>query len=413
MPSALGERITVIDALRGFALFGILYAHIIFWYTAGALPENLYRDNMDIASGIATGFYFIFILAKFFSIFSFLFGLNFYLQMKSLLQRNDNFILRFGWRLAILGLIGVAHHTIWRGDILSIYVPLGFLLIFARNLSDRTILFIGAILILNIPTKIYEMCFLYVNGKMPFAHPDIQQESAHYYDILKNGSFLQVAEDNIKAWPVKWEYQLSSGRLIITFGFFLLGMFVGRMQWFEKLDETKPVIKMIWKKIGVILLITIAIFIVIGGLNAGLGLNLEKNLWASWAIGFLVEIFNAGATLFYITGFVLLMFRKKWNRVLSPLGNIGQMALTSYLMQTLFGLLLFYSFGFGLFTLTSPAINALISVGIFSAQLAFSRWWLSRFYYGPIEWLWRSATFLQPQKMLKSEASLPITTTQV
>lgn len=58
MPSNSGERIVVIDALRGFALFGILYAHVIFWYSAGALPENIFRENVDIASGIASAFYF-------------------------------------------------------------------------------------------------------------------------------------------------------------------------------------------------------------------------------------------------------------------------------------------------------------------------------------------------------------------
>lgn len=408
-----GERIKVIDALRGFALFGILYAHIIFWYAAGALPENIYRDNLNIASGIAVTFYFVFILAKFFSIFSFLFGLSFYIQMKSLMKRNDNFILRFGWRLAILGVIGLIHHAIWRGDILSIDVPLGFLLILARNLSDRAILMIGAILILNIPTKMYEMVFLYLNGKMPFTNPNLQQDSAHYYDIIKGGSFVDVVVDNINAWPEKIDYQLSSGRLIITFGFFLLGMFVGRMQWFEKLDEIKPLIKKIWKKTGFILLALIAISIVLGGLNIGLGLNLEKNLWVTWASGFLVNLFNASATLFYITGFTLLMFREKWNRFLMPLENIGKMALTSYLTQTLFGLLLFYSFGFGLFTLTSPAVNALICIGIFSAQIVFSRWWLRRFYYGPVEWVWRSATFLKPQKMIRAETSSPLAATEV
>ncbi|MES2676145.1 MAG: DUF418 domain-containing protein, partial [Pseudomonadota bacterium] len=96
---------------------------------------------------------------------------------------------------------------------------------------------------------------------------------------------------------------------------------------------------------------------------------------------------------------------------LSPLANVGKMALTSYLMQTLFGLLLFFSFGLGLFTKTTPAINALISIGIFGLQIIFSHWWLKRFHYGPIEWLWRSATFLKPQKMLKTD--IPHTTTQI
>ncbi len=411
MPSNSTDRIITIDALRGFALLGILYAHMIFWYAGGGLPEHIYKENHGIPSGIALGFYFIFILAKFFSIFSFLFGLSFYIQMKSLMKRNDNFILRFSWRLFILGIIGLIHHILWRADILSIYVPLAFLLIFARNLSNRAVVCIGLMLILNLPTKIYEIIFLSINGQMPFSNAPNVQEGAHYYEIMKNAPFFEVAVDNFKALTTKFNYQISSGRLLITFGFFLLGMFAGRMQWFENLHETKPIFIKIWKKTGLILLGTIAAAILLGALSFGLKWNMEKNLLAMWVGGALADIFNSGLTLFYIAGFTLLMYREKWNKFLSPLANVGKMALTSYLMQTLFGLLLFYSFGLGLFTKTTPAMNALISFGIFGLQIVFSHWWLKHFHYGPVEWLWRSATFLKPQKMLKTSTPLALPTT--
>lgn len=204
MRSDSTDRIVTIDALRGFALLGIVYAHMIFWFAGGALPEHLYKESYGIPSGIAMGFYFIFILAKFFSIFAFLFGLSFYIQIKSLMEHNDNFILRFSWRLFILGIIGVIHHILWRADILTIYVPLGFLLIFARNLRNRVILCMGFLLMLNIPTKIYEIIFISVNDQMLFSNAPIAQEGAHYYEIMKNGSFLEVASDNIKALSTKF-----------------------------------------------------------------------------------------------------------------------------------------------------------------------------------------------------------------
>ena len=69
------NRILIVDVLRGIALFGILYAHMIFWYAAGPLPENVYKTYMDIPNGIAIGLYMLFFSAKFFSLFSFLFGL--------------------------------------------------------------------------------------------------------------------------------------------------------------------------------------------------------------------------------------------------------------------------------------------------------------------------------------------------
>jgi uncharacterized protein len=210
--------------------------------------------------------------------------------------------------------------------------------------------------------------------------------------------------DNLKAFPDKFNYQISSGRLLITFGFFLLGMFVGRMRWFENLEESKSVFKRIWKRSGLILLITLAVAMALGGAAHGLGVKFDKNPWTSLVVGTFADVFNSGLTIFYIASFTLLMYRPRWRRWLWPLASVGKMALTSYLMQTVIGLLLFFSFGLGLLTQTSAATNALLSVGVFGLQIAFSSWWLKRFEYGPVEWLWRSATLLQAQAMVKPGA---------
>jgi uncharacterized protein len=69
------------------------------------------------------------------------------------------------------------------------------------------------------------------------------------------------------------------------------------------------------------------------------------------------------------------------------------MALTIYLLQTFFGLLLFYHFGLGLFDRTSPAINVLMGIVVFFIQLKFAQLWLSKFRQGPVEWLWKGLTY--------------------
>jgi len=409
LPS-LENRITTVDALRGFALFGILYSHMIFWYTAGPLPQKLYSEGIDAASGIAMGIYGLLFFSKFFSFFSFLFGLSFYIQMKSLMRRNENFILRYGWRLFILGIIGLLHHALWRGDILSIYVPLGFLLIFVRHLNTKIILIIGLVLILNIPTKIYEAVTIALNSAVENPMKNMEKEGQHYYDIVKSAPFMEVVNDNIKALPTKFDYQISSGRLVITFGFFLLGMFAGRKEWFENLDSTKPQIKKIWATTSYILIGTLGVGIVIAMMNFSLDLKLQENKWVMWFGGQLIDILNSGLTIFYIAGLTLLMYKPRWQKILFPLADIGKMALTSYLMQTLFGLLLFYSFGLGLFTETTPAINALLCLGIFAFQILFSKLWLMYFKFGPVEWIWRSLTFLKFQPLInKQPETVPVT----
>ena len=121
---ASAERLTIVDALRGFALLGIMLAHFIYWYTAGPLPQDVYGKYKDVGSGIADVFNNLFVSGKFFAFFSFLFGLSFYLQMRRLQNDQQTFLRRYSWRLILLLVIGLAHHALWQGDILSIYAPL-------------------------------------------------------------------------------------------------------------------------------------------------------------------------------------------------------------------------------------------------------------------------------------------------
>jgi len=393
------NRILTVDALRGVALFGILYSHMVLWYTGGPLPQNLY-DKLGIGSGIVMGLYVAFFMAKFFSFFSFLFGLSFYLQMKSLEKRQDNFVVRFGWRLLILGTIGLIHHILWPGDILSIYAPLGFILLCLRKLNNRWLLVIGFLLISNLPTKIYEAIAIEMN-------PTVQRDSFpkadadRYYEVIKNEPFLEMLKSNWQAFSYKLDYQIKSGRLIATLGFFMLGMYVGRQRWFENLDTVKPLLQKICKicgiGFGVLMLIGLGTFV----LDQAMDLHFQKSLWSGWFYGMLGDFFNSGLTIFYIAGLTVLLYKTRWQKLLYPLVSVGKMGLTSYLMQTFFGLLLFYSFGLRLFAVTTPATNALLAVGIFVIQATFSRWWLSNFNYGPVEWLWRSLTFLKFQPMVR------------
>lgn len=395
------DRIVTLDVLRGFALFGILYAHMIFWYAAGPLPQETYQLYKDLGSGIAIGTYMIFILSKFFAIFSFLFGLSFYIQIQGLINRHEPVITRFGWRLAILGAIGMVHHTFWRADILSIYVPLGFLLLFLRNLSNKALLIVGALLVLNIPTKLAELISIIVRDKLALLDFDQITAGAEYYSIVAQGSFIDMIEHNIYAMSDKYVYQINSGRLLITFGFFLLGMLAGRMHWFENIASQFTLFNTVLKRSSLIVVIVILLGIALGVTTFLLKIDMEKTPIAGWLGGFILEFFNVSLTLIYITGISLLMLKPKWAERLTPLAAVGKMALTSYLMQTLIGVFIFFHIGLGLFTKTSPGMNALLCFAIFGLQIFFCRWWLQHFHYGPVEWLWRSATDFKWQPLYK------------
>jgi uncharacterized protein len=172
-------------------------------------------------------------------------------------------------------------------------------------------------------------------------------------------------------------------------------MYTGRKRWLENSEIVPATVGKICRKSGLIILVTLAIGLGIFGANALFRLGWEQNR----AVGFIFSIFydlhSAALVCFYLSGLTLLMHRERWQKVLYPLASVGKLALTCYLMQTAFGLLLFYGVGFGLAGHTPPWLNWLMGLAFFGFQVLFSKWWLNYFNYGPVEWLWRSATFFR------------------
>src|SRR5687768_6258743 len=145
------SRITVIDALRGFTLLGIIVTPMVEQYYAGAMPEKYAGQNSNsVIDMVATGFAWLLINGKFYAIFSFLFGLSFYIQL-SKAKADLAFIAKFSWRLITLFAIGFLHHLHYRGDILTIYAMLGFVLLITYRLPDKYLLMISLFLIFDLP----------------------------------------------------------------------------------------------------------------------------------------------------------------------------------------------------------------------------------------------------------------------
>ena len=393
------QRIITVDALRGIALFGIVLAHMIYWYSAGPLPNELFTKYTDILSKIVPFINEILISGKFFAFFSFLFGLSFYLQMQSMESRNDNFLLRYGWRIVLLGIIGLVHHAFWRGDILSIYAPLGILLMPMRKASNRVILIIGILFALNVPGKLIEAIkFLTSKGNN---NGGINMDPVAYYAIMSKANLGQLLRDNWNNLSTKFEFQVQSGRIYITYGFFLLGMYSGRMGWFRNIEDAKSIFKKICKRTSILSLTLLIIAFSIIGANELFKLKWDQNPYIGFIFGIIYDSFNAALVILYISGLTLLMYKPKWQKILFPFSTIGKLALTCYLLQTALGLILFYHVGFGLVAKTSPALNWGIAILFFGLQSIVGRWWLKRFNYGPVEWLWRSATFFKWYPMIK------------
>lgn len=389
-------RIEAIDVLRGFTLFGIIIVHMVEQYYAGIWPQQYGNAiTQTLADKITSGFVGIFIIGKFYMIFSFLFGLSFFIQF-SKSDSEKNFAGRFAWRLTILFIIGFLHHLHYRGDILTIYALLGFGLLLCYRLPDNYLLVTAVFLILNVPAMIarsVDAVFPTDNGN-PFDFP--QGELLAYYTTLKSGTYLQILQANLYEFATKMKFQLLSGRIYITFGLFLLGIYAGRKNIFGKLEENIPLFKKLLRYSLLTIPVAIVLAAIIFGGTALAGLSLSPQV--NWLIGgFFMDVFNTALAIIYVAVIIILYQKEVWQKRLDFLYPVGRMGLTTYLIQTVFGTLIFFSYGFGLLTEIGALVSFLLAIGLFIFQIYFAKFWFRYFAYGPFEWLWRNLTYLKMQ----------------
>jgi uncharacterized protein len=400
------NRIEAIDVLRGFTLFGIALIHMVEQYYAGQPPEDV-GVQPTIADGIAQGFIGIFIMGKFFMIFSFLFGLSFYLQF-SKSDSEGNFLVRFAWRLLILFAIGMIHHMHYRGDILGIYAILGFTLLLFYRLPDRYLLILALILVFNVPNAVMRTIQIFYPGENPFNQDP--KELLAYYTAVKSGTYFDIIKANLAAFKFKMVFQVWSGRIYITEGLFLLGIYAGRKKFFENASANLPFVKRLLRTSLWTILGCIVFGASIAGLVFGLGLPIKQEvLWIFG--GFASDAANTALATVYVTSIVLLFRKEKWYSRLMVLYPVGRMGLTIYLLQTAIGTFIFFSYGLDLLYDIGAAYCFLMAIAAFILQIIFARLWFRYFAYGPVEWLWRTLTYFKAQKL--TLARVPVVAKEV
>jgi uncharacterized protein len=375
-----------LDALRGLTLLGISLVHFMEKYYAGQFPKSI-NDSVtpSLLDQIAQGFVGLFISGKFYMIFSFLFGLSFHYLVKTF----DIFhIKKFIIRLIVLFGIGWLHHLHYRGDILTIYALLGILLPLFYNFNPKHLLYLGLLFAANIPSLIFRAIDLIFNLNLygdNFNIPDIELQA--YFDTLATGSYVDILRANSREFIGKMAFQVISGRIFITFGMFLLGLWVGKSKSTLESIFTKSLLK---KGIG--LLLSSIIILVISGLivnNLGLQQNM-KYVMIFLAIPF--DLVNFALAIIYLCLFYALTRKIKFQPFLQKISLVGRMGLTTYLMQTAMGTAIFFSWGLGLLPSLGSGTSFLIGLSVFVLQVYFSQIWLTRYTQGPVEKAWRVST---------------------
>ena len=399
-------RIEAIDVLRGFTLFGIIIVHFVEQYYAGIWPDQFANATTPtLPDQITAGLVGLLISGKFFMIFSFLFGLSFYIQF-SKSDTEKNFIARFAWRLVILFAIGFIHHLHYRGDILTIYALLGFGLLLCYRLPDNYLLVISFFLVLNIPSLIarsVDAIFPTGDGNPFNIFP--QQQLLDYTNTLRTGSYPEVLVANFYEFVGKMQIQVVTGRIYITLGLFLLGIYVGRKNIFNRLYEHIALFKKLLRYSAYAILGTIVLTAAIFGIGQLTGLKFSPQL--NWLIGgFIIDLFNTALASVYVAAIVLLFEKEKWQRRLMIFSPVGRMGLTTYLMQSVFGTLIFFGFGLGLLMQVGAFYSFLMAIGVFAIQIIFAKVWFRYFIQGPFEWLWRNLTYLEVQPITIREKKI-------
>lgn len=398
------DRITLIDALRGFTLLGIIVTHMIEQYYAGQPPEKYTgQTTATVIDTVASAFSWILINGKFFAVFSFLFGLSFYIQLSK--GKSDfHFILKFFWRLVILFVIGFIHHLHYRGDILTIYAMMGIVLLVTYKLPDKYLLILSLILIFDIPGIVIRVVNVFANTTDSLFEQD-QNVLLSYYDTFKSGTYADLLKANYESFSTKMQFQVWSGRIYMTPGLFLLGLYAGRKKFFEHASSNIPFVRKCLRISAWGILATFIVgvsFFLIGHTVTG---GLPNPVAFAAGLTF-YDIFNTFLGAIYVAWFILLFQKEKWRNRIMVFYEAGRMGLTTYLMQAVFGLLIFSTIGLGLLGELGAATCFVIAVGLFIIQIWIAKFWLKYFYYGPVEWLWRCLTNFKVYPLLKSEPVL-------
>lgn len=381
------ERIEILDALRGFALLGILLANILYWsgWSAMTLEQKVVFAGADVVEW-QYRFHHLFIDGKFYTIFSLLFGAGFALQIARLSSRGVDGLRIYRRRVLVLLGIGIAHSLlIWDGDILTLYALLGLMLPLFFRWSERSLLITAAMLIFVVPIAgawIFEQL-----GWEPqqylFAISYSIAESLGA-DTSPDKALEWLRRDDVAGWaswqlsgtPYSWALRVESWRIPKVLGIMLIGMVVGRQLASDSLLGNR---RLLWQILASGLVI---------GLPASVAYALTPDLGQE---NWLSAISTVPLALAYAAAFVLVWRRAR--PLLKHFAPVGRMALTSYLTHSLIGLIFFFGIGFGLAGAFGPLAFYAIALLIFGVQVLFSKWWLRRHDQGPMEALWRRATY--------------------
>lgn len=373
LASAQGERIESIDAIRGIALFGVLMVNLLTEFRVSIFQHFFLPDTEGLGGTdrAVERFVEVALESKAFCLFSLLFGIGLAIQFDRLAASGRPFY----WlarRLGVLLTLGLVHLLlIWNGDILTEYSIAGMLVLPLLLLRQARLLAAAAVFF-----------FLYVLGtamiySLPWPDPiALRTHVAVANQVYSTGSFAEIRRfswDELRLIAV-----LHAWILPRTIALFLFGAFLWRAGLFRRAHEFMDEIAL-----------AAAVGIVAGAAMTAAGVG---GWWALLAP--VVLALGYGAAVLALAQWP--MARKR----LAPFAFVGRMAFSNYLMQSAVFAFVFFGYGLGQFGHMSPTMAFALGIVVYAAQMRISKWWLERYRFGPVEWLWRTLMYGGTQPMV-------------
>lgn len=436
-PVVESARVTGLDAARGFALLGIFLVNIqMFGDTLGSYIRNEPAPGESGADLVA--YYAVKTLcdAKFYPLFSLLFGAGMALQRERVRAIGRRFAPLYLRRLGLLALIGACHAIfLWYGDVLFIYAGAGLLLLALSGLRARTQAIISisvivvATLLMGLFTAVGEAMnaaaerertrAVQVDGSTaPQAASEAGEAAATRRDALEmlgdagDRAFDPTSPERDEAETVAFRdgpyahavafRAINWGTFMIVvvagFGWHVLAMFLlgsALVKWGVFEPGRERTLARI-ARVGLLVGLPLAAALALAPMFLG---SVGDVVQAS-----LVMTVGPLVSLGYLSGAVLLARRAPKNPIVRALSGAGRVALTVYLLESVCAQFVFQHWGLAQFGEFSRVERIALVFGVYLALVVFANLWLRAFRIGPMEWLWRTGTYLRLQPLLRPTA---------
>lgn len=365
------QRITIIDILRGWALLGV----VILNYSGFAKqidPKIARLDQLTTVGSYILGSFFS---AKSWTLLSVLFGYGFAVLITNLQTKQLNPVRFFAGRMGWLFVLALVNSAFYYGDILKDYALLGFVLLLFYRFSGKTMLISGIVLLMIIP----------------FVQPLVNNIPYHYEatkelakTLAQSNNLWEVFQANLLSTCV--DLVLSPPYAITVHLVMLACIFLGYAAYqyglFNHLVQKKQLIKRVfWYSLPVALVLAV------------LSISTRELKWTY------VDFYNpryitvVSMMVWLASSICWLYVSGKCGWLLRGMQWIGRMTLTNYMAQNVISFLIFSGVGFGLADTLPRWYCIVLALVVYILQVFFSQWWLARYHYGPVEWIWRTLSY--------------------